>query len=89
MENFFSWFQGVNLTFSDFKFEEGVPVIYVLLSRFDGKKFDYILTFLPELHVIDKKGFADEEVKYWLNYAEENKDMIWDLALERLVEWLA
>ena len=84
MENFFSWFQGVSLTHSNMKLEDDIPVVYVLLSRFEGKHFDFIFTFLPELTVIDSKGFSDEEIKYWIDYTETNKKDIWNNAVKIL-----
>ena len=83
MENFFSWFNGVSLTHSNIDLSDGVPVVYVLLSRHD-KQFDFILTFLPELTVIDSKGFSDDEIKYWLNYTETNMKDIWNNAVKIL-----
>ena len=89
MENFFSWFNGVTTTYSDLKFDaDGIPMAYVLLSRYD-KKFDFILMTLPELLIVDSKGFSDDEIKYWHDYTEKDAKLIWREAKRKLVKQLA
>ena len=90
MENFFSWFNGVTTTYSDMQIDEdGVAMLYVLLSRFDGKHFDFILMTVPELLVIETKGFSDEEIKYWHDYTAKDVKLIWREAKKKLVKELA
>ena len=89
MVNFFSKYKNVTLNFSDIDMSDGLGFVNVLFERFDGKKFDYIVTKIPDLKVIESKGFTDEEIKYWMNYASENSEDIWDIAKEKLVKWLA
>ena len=89
MENFFSWFEGVSLTFSDIKDVEDSPrTLNILLARNNGKNFDYIFTQMPELKVIESKGFSDDEVKYWMDYTLHNSFLIWEMALEKQAEEL-
>lgn len=90
MVNFFSWFQGVSLTFSDIiETPDGPDYVKILLDRCDKNNFDYILTQIPGFEVLEAKGFSDEEIKYWMDYTLRSSFLIWEMAREKQADEIA
>lgn len=90
MDNFFSKFDGVTLSFNDMaEGEDGREFVEVLIDRINGKNFDFIFTKIPGFRVLDTRGFSDDEIKRWLEYTMRNSVLVWEIAKERRDEKLA